>query len=156
MHVVVWTVSGERYAVETRFIVEIVPVVEPRRLPRSPAWLIGLMNYRGALIPVLDLRSLVHQGASEVRRSSRILVVHLAGETDNGELVGLLAESLEAVERHEFDGASARPGLGIPEAPFLGAMALTDRGTIQLVLLEELLQDEQRAVLFDRVSRAEA
>lgn len=153
MHVVVWTVSGERYAVETRFIVEIVPVVEPRRLARSPAWLIGLMNYRGALIPVLDLRSLLDQGATEVRRSSRILVVRLPGETS---LVGLLAEALEAVTRHEFDGPSARPGPGIAEAPFLGPMALTGEGTIQLVLPDELLQDEHRAVLFDRAPGAEA
>lgn len=152
MHVVVWTAAGERYAIETSVVEEVVPVVEPRRLDRAPDWIAGLINYRGSLIPLLDVRSLLGKGSAEVRRSSRILVVRLPGGDGDGEVVGLLVESLEGVDRHDFQSDGARPALHNPEAPFLGPMALSDGDTVQLVLIEGLLQEEHRDMLFDRTS----
>ena len=153
MHVVVWTAGDVRYAIETACIVEVVPVVDVRAIPHCPPWVCGLMNYRGALTPLVDVRRLIDDHATEPRRATRIIVTELGGEL-GAELVGdrlaLLVESLESVEHCDFADADAHPGLTLPDARYLGPVAPTTNGTLQLVDVHRLLDDEHRALLFDR------
>lgn len=148
MHVVIWTAGDDHYAIESSRIVEVVPVVELRALPRCPPWVCGLMNYRGTLAPVVDLTMLIADRSSVHCRATRILVVHLG--VDDEEMLGLLVETLESVQRCVFDGDDAHHGVKAPDAPYLGPVAMTAGGTVQLVEVESLLRAEHRALLFDR------
>lgn len=149
MHVVVWTAGDVRYAIETACIVEVVPVVDVRAIPHCPPWVCGVMNYRGALTPLVDLRRLIDDHATERRRGTRIIVTELGADLA-GERLALLAESLEYVEHCDFADAEAHPGLTLPDARYLGPIALTTDGALQLVEVHRLLGEEHRALLFDR------
>jgi chemotaxis-related protein WspB len=156
MHVVVWKTAGERYAIESRVVVEVIPVVEPRRVTQAPDWLSGMINYRGDLTPVLDLRSMLGLGPTERRRGSRILIVQVpAAEGGAMTRVGLLAETVEGAGHHDFAGDGAIHGLSGADAPHLGPTALTDGITVQLIRVESLLRDEHHAVLFEEASAAQ-
>ena len=50
---------GEVFAIPARAVVEVVPKVELRVVPRAPQWLAGVFPYRGAVLPVVDLTRLV-------------------------------------------------------------------------------------------------
>lgn len=86
-------------------------------LPRTPAFVRGVMNLRGAVVPVIDLALRLGQPATEIGRRSCIVVVEVAGdaatETDDTEaaeigewlIVGLLVDSVYSV----FDADAATP-----------------------------------------------
>ena len=60
-------IGNGRYALETNSIIEIVPLVNLKKIPTSPAYVAGLMNYRGEVIPVIPAISVLFPLQSEAR-----------------------------------------------------------------------------------------
>ena len=55
MLLLTFTAGPNRYAIDVTRIVELVPRVELRKIPHAPAFLAGLLGYRGKVVPVIDL-----------------------------------------------------------------------------------------------------
>ena len=53
----VFEVEGHRYGVDTAYVEQIVRAVLPVRLPHAPAVIVGVINVRGQVVPLLDLRA---------------------------------------------------------------------------------------------------
>ncbi len=132
MHVVLWTAAGHRYATQTGQIVEVIPPVEARPVPESPAWLRGSINYRGQLIPLFDVPRLLGYEAWQMRMASRILVVATQREEDGNRLAALLVQAVLGGDELEFTDAPTVGSQSSPHGEFLGPMALTDAGAVQL------------------------
>ena len=71
-----FTVGTNRYAVDVTRVVEVVPRVELRTVPHAPAFLAGLLGYRGNIVPVIDLSLLLGTTPSRDRLSTRIILVN--------------------------------------------------------------------------------
>jgi chemotaxis signal transduction protein len=136
MHVVVWAAAGQHYAVDVGPIVEIIPLVEARPIPQTDPWIRGLINYRGRLIPLLDMASLLGNSPCPPRMACRILVVRARPPEET--LVGLAIEQLIGVEPLDFTAAAAHPGLSAAKADYLGPVAWTEQTAVQLVYPERL------------------
>jgi len=67
--------AGARYAVDMRSVAEVVPVPKLTRVPGSPSWLSGVVNWRGRVLPVVDLRPLVGAPLAPLPTSSRLVVL---------------------------------------------------------------------------------
>jgi chemotaxis-related protein WspB len=156
MQSIIWSVGSERYAIATEHVVEVVPCVSPRPLAHAMPWVKGLMNYRGRLIPLIDGTALLGQESVETRMHSRVLVLRLCENAQDGESVGLLVEQVIGVDNIDFDDDAAHPGLRLPDAEYLGPIASTKGGMVQLVAPDRMLSAEQMAVLFDRGSELES
>jgi chemotaxis-related protein WspB len=82
--------TGDRaFAIDSRSVLEIVPVVELKRSDGSNPYLAGTMQYRGQSIPVIDLCLLLSARAHQKKFSTRIVIVRLESQT-----LGLIAESI--------------------------------------------------------------
>jgi chemotaxis-related protein WspB len=135
VHVVIWTSAGHKYATPSHAVIEVIPVVEFRAAPQSDPWIKGLFNYRGTLLPLLDASQLLGHEAGETRMFGRILVIQTgqSGKDDAGQRpVGLLVQRVLGSEDLDFQDDSGHPGLPASGVPFLGPVALTPHGTIQL------------------------
>ena len=55
----VFEIDNERYCLEVSRIIEITPIVIFRELPHAPAYISGVFNYRGVVVPVVDLSMLI-------------------------------------------------------------------------------------------------
>lgn len=152
MHAILCSIADERYAVPAHHLVEVVPAVAPRPLAHAMPWVLGLMNYRGDLLPLIDAAALLGRPPRPRSMLNRVLVLRLKAEDENRQAVGLLVGQILGVDEVDFDDPSAYPGLRIPEAEYLGPVACTEAGTVQLLDPTKLLTAEQRAVLFDRGS----
>jgi chemotaxis-related protein WspB len=64
------------YAVDVARVVEVVPRIDLRRLPHAPAFLAGVFDYRGTVVPVIDLGILLGSEACRYRLSTRIILVN--------------------------------------------------------------------------------
>ena len=81
-----------RYAMSTENIVEIVPLVTLKRIPKSPDYVAGLINYRGNPIPVIDLCALTEGTECEPKFSTRIILLNYPFNNNTSSVLGLMAE----------------------------------------------------------------
>lgn len=91
-HVVGFRVGRETYGVPIRQVHEIVRVSEITAVPDAPACIEGVINLRGRIISILDLRKFFGAKETAAHKKNRILVVELADK-----MVGLIVDSASEV-----------------------------------------------------------
>jgi chemotaxis-related protein WspB len=151
MQILTFTVAGEPYAVESRIVIEVLPLVPARPLPLVPDYIRGIFTYRGRLVPLVDLgRRFDASGhaAGRQRLSTRVIVVECTPEGAAAAVrLGLIAENVVSIRSAE-DAETATPDLQLPQAPFLGRMLRLGGQTLQMVAVERLLPPDLLAGLF--------
>lgn len=145
--------GADRYALDASRVVEVLPLVELRKIPNAPRGVAGIFNYRGQPVPVADLSDLIlHQPARE-RLTTRIILIRHADDAGGEHLLGLIAEQVTRVIRRER-GEFHETGLRLGQAPYLGPMLLDEHGMVQLVREEKLLPNEVRDALLAEAAAA--
>jgi chemotaxis-related protein WspB len=148
MQLLTFTVAGQAYAIASRAVIEVLPLVPARPIPRTPDYVRGIFTYRGGLVPLVDLgRRLADRPPAE-RLSTRVIVVEfdLPADTRRARL-GLVAEDVIAICSAEEAEASLPP-LGLAEAPYLGRILRLGDRTVQLLDPARLLPDALAAGLY--------
>lgn len=144
-------VGKERYAIEAGGVVEVAPLLPMKRLPKAPKGVAGVFNYRGRPVPAVDLSELTQGRPSEVRLSTRIIIVNYPHGHGGNRLLGLVAEHatemLRASRRDFID-----PGVRIGDAPYLGPVLMDARGSIQLLIERNLLAQPVQDLLFSEAA----
>lgn len=160
MLLLTFRVAQDLYAVDATRVVEVVPRVEPRPIPRTPAFLAGVFGYRGRVVPAIELGSLLDKGVAPGRLSTRVIVVSARKRsaergdkpksTEESLLLGLIAEQVHDVVRVDQHQV-AFPSLQLDDAPYLGAMIQVDpltRSLAQLIEVDSVLPPSLRDALF--------
>jgi purine-binding chemotaxis protein CheW len=75
INVIAFELNKERYAVETRFVREIIRFSDYTTLPGTPAYVVGVTNLRGTVLAVIDLRSFFNVAQKGVTDLSRVIVL---------------------------------------------------------------------------------
>jgi purine-binding chemotaxis protein CheW len=88
----VFRVGEEEYVIDLRRIREILQPLPITPVPSAPEFLAGVMNLRGDVIPVVDVRKRL--GVSEASARSKVLIVNVAGR-----LIGLVVDAVAEVAR---------------------------------------------------------
>lgn len=146
MLLLLFSIGNERYAIETTQIVEVIPLVLLKTLPHKPPQLAGVFNYRGCVVPVIDLCQLLHNQPCCENWSSRILLVKYWGSNHEYNILGLIAEQVvETLHKSEKDFVDSH--IQINAAPYLGKMILDEQGMIQCICLEHLLSKAEELSL---------
>ena len=91
-HLATFNLDREEYGVEVRLVQEIRRVTEITVVPRAPAFVRGVINLRGRILPVVDLKKKLGLGEVEIQKASRIVVVRLKDR-----LLGLLVDGASQV-----------------------------------------------------------
>ena len=147
--------GNDRYAVEARQVVEVLPLVSLKQILRAPPAVAGVFSYRGAPVPVVDLSELTTGRPSRPRLSTRIVLVNYALESGGTRILGLVAEHATGAIRLEpadFLGV----GVTVDETPYLGPVAKEPGGLIQRIDVSKLLPESVRNLLFrEPVEQAE-
>lgn len=104
LQLVVFSTGRELYGVAIQAVHEIVKVPEITEVPDAPVFLEGVINLRGKIVPVVDLRKRLRLGKSERTRATRILIIENAGKR-----VGLLVDSVTEVIKVQPDAVEAPP-----------------------------------------------
>ena len=91
-HLATFFLSREEYGVDVRLVQEIIRITEITPVPRAPESIKGVINLRGRIIPVVDLKKKLGLGDADFGRRARIVVVKLRER-----LVGLLVDAASQV-----------------------------------------------------------
>ena len=114
-HIVGFQVGRETYGVPITSLHEIVRVPEITAVPDAPAYMEGVINLRGKIVSVVDLRKRFGKPAPEGNRRTRILVVE-----HRGRLSGLIVDSASEV-------------LKIPESEIEPALSMMQEGGLECI-----------------------
>jgi len=137
----------DRYALDARQVVEVLPLVGIKQVPQAPPSVAGILNYRGGPVPVIDVSQLTLGRPAERRLSTRIVLVHYPGADGHNRLLGLIAErATQTVRREETDFVAS--GVTNEAASYLGPVATDTRGLLQWLDARTLLPAEVRDMLF--------
>jgi chemotaxis-related protein WspB len=139
--------AGNAYAVEARRVIEIVPRIAVRTVPHAPGFLVGLIHYRGAIVPVIDMGLLMGGAACRTTLDTRIIIAEYPVASRDQGMLGLLAERVndlkDVTAEHQVS-----PAMNIPEAVYLGPIFRADDILVQVIDVAELLPESLRASLF--------
>jgi len=144
MHVLLTRVGGRRFAIDCADAVEVLPVVSHRPAGTGPAWLLGLIQARGELMPLVDLSVIVDGTATQTLRAARIVVLRLDGDLFAGlaTKVGLLVPELEGPCERDFAAPGAHPGFSFAGASHLGPTIADADGMVQLLRCRRLIEGD--------------
>src|SRR5690554_5352907 len=75
---IVFSIDGEKFGVEVNHIKQIIPVMEHTHIPNAPSFVKGIINLRGDIIPIINLRErLSFQLENENLKNAKIIIVEL-------------------------------------------------------------------------------
>jgi purine-binding chemotaxis protein CheW len=104
LHIVGFQVGRETYGVPITSLHEIVRVPEITAVPDAPDYLEGVINLRGKIVSVMDLRKRFGDKQAKAKRQNRILVVE-----HSGKLAGLIVDSASEVLKIAGEDVEAPP-----------------------------------------------
>jgi chemotaxis-related protein WspB len=137
MLMVLCYVDENKYTIEGEYVVEVIPHVLLKEVLHAPKFILGLLNYGGVPVPIIDLCYLVKRSACDRALHSRIIIVKFTTEDAIEHLFGILAEKVtETIDREPSLFIDA--GIRVKDLPFLGKILNEEGETIQMLNIPAL------------------
>ncbi len=144
---VVFTLDEQQYALHLSFVERIVRAAAITALPEAPDIVLGVVNVKGMIIPVINIRKRLHLPERALDLNDRFIIAHTSKQ-----LVALCADAVsDVVERPEREMITAEkivPGMGDVE----GVVKLED-GLIFICDIDKLLSFEEHQRLSSAVKK---
>jgi purine-binding chemotaxis protein CheW len=138
-----FAIGEDQYGVEITAVREIKGWSGVTHLPKQPEYARGVLNLRGVIVPIIDLRCRFGQGATEATPTHVVIIVQIGDR-----LVGLLADDVRDIVSFETDKIQPVPRVARgSQADFLSGLATIEGGMIALVDLGNLLPSESSSAL---------
>lgn len=140
MLVLVFYLGEVMYIIKYEHVREVSPMVKLKSAPRMPEYFAGFFNYRGSLVPVIDLRQLIQQEPCRMRLSTRIILAEYQMPDDpEPRVLGLIAERVTEAARIP-ESAFVQTGVQFNDAPYLGEFVMEGEEMIQCIDMNRLVE----------------
>ena len=139
VQLVTFRIGTEEFGIEILQVQEIIRMREVTVVPRAPDFVEGMINLRGHIIPVIDLRVRLQLEAAPRTRSTRIMVVRMGTKT-----VGMIVDAVSEVLRVPSDIIELPPPLvsGI-DTRFINGIGRLEQKILILLDVEKILEDQE-------------
>jgi purine-binding chemotaxis protein CheW len=133
--IVVLRLGRQQYGLPVTKISEIIQMVAVTELPHLQPGVLGVIDYRGEVVPLLDLRQICEVAAQNIRLNSMIVVANSLGRK-----IGLLVDGVQGVENYDLLEQGE-----IAEHPIIRSIIKAEHTVILMIDLEKV------ASLFEQV-----
>ena len=152
VHLVTFQVGGEEYGVDIRRITEVVRPLKITPLPRMPEFIEGVVNLRGVIIPIVDLRKrFALSRIAENPRKMRMLITKgaLPGASGAGrELLGVVVDGVNEVLHIRKQEIEQAPEVAMGQhAGFITGMGKIGDRLVTLIDITKILNLQERSAL---------
>lgn len=142
LQLVVFKVHTEEYGIDILRVQEIIRMMDITRVPRAPRFVNGVINLRGTVIPVIDMRGRFGIENQNPTNDTRIIVINLAPV-----MIGFIVDSVAEVLRIPADSVEAPPSVvATVDADYISGVS--KQGDRLLVLLDpqKLVEQDNEAL----------
>lgn len=148
LQLVTFTLGNEEYAVDILKVQEINRMKEITRVPNSPSYVEGVINLRGKVIPVVNLRKKFGLAERESDEQSRIMIMDIQGIT-----MGLVVDSVSEVLRVPANIVEPTPPMASNiSTEFIKGIAKLEDRLIILLDMDRLLGKAEQTALIEAAS----
>lgn len=143
LKILTFQLDDEAFGVEISGIQEVLEYRKATRVPRTPDFMLGVINLRGKVIPVVDLRRHFDLKAKEPTVDTCIIIIHVTIEGENTPL-GILADRVQEVVEIPMEHISPPPKIGNKiNAAYIYGMARIDEDFIILLRLSRVFSTDE-------------
>lgn len=142
-----FNLDKEIFAVDVLQVREVLDFVPPTRVPQTPPFMLGVINLRGSVVPVIDLRRKFGMPEAERNRDSCIIVmeVDLEGEVT---VVGALADAVQEVLDLGPDQIEPPPRIGTRlNTEFIHGMGKRGEQFVILLNIDRIFSEEELSLV---------
>lgn len=138
-----FSLENEGYGVEILRVCEIIGLIDITPLPRTPPYVKGVINLRGAIIPVIDLRARFSMPAQEYTEETCVIVVEVIDTAlDEMFQVGAIVDRVSEVLRIPKEQVEPAPSFsGSLNTDFIMGMGKLDNAVLILLDVDRVLAE---------------
>jgi len=136
IQLVTFELAGEVFGIDILKVQEITPMSKITRVPNAPYFVEGVINLRGKVVPVVDLRKILDLELRTYDNSSRIIVLQL-----DGKIIGILVDRMREViwvNKNMIETNPTQTDSKVSESYIIGVVNLVDNLVILLDLYKLL------------------
>jgi purine-binding chemotaxis protein CheW len=138
-----FSLGGEEYAVNILQVQEIRAYERVTRIANMPSFIKGVMNLRGAVVPVVDLRVRFNVGKAEYDASTIVIVINIGPRT-----IGMVVDGVSDVVAIKASELRPAPQIaGVLTAEFLEGVAILDKRMLIIVDINGLMSSKEMGLL---------
>jgi purine-binding chemotaxis protein CheW len=135
-----FSLAGEEYGIGILKIKEIIGLMPITTIPRTPHYVKGVINLRGKVIPVADLRLKFEMEAMAYTERTCIIVVEINGDAAENVLMGIVVDSVSEVLNIKSGEIEDTPGFGAAmDTAYILGMAKMQGGVKILLDIDKVL-----------------
>ncbi len=138
-----FAMSDEDYGVNIQTVKEVIRNRDINRLPKAPAFVKGVINLRGDVIPIIDLRKRFGMEQVEYNEMTRVIVVEVEGRS-----IGMVVDSVSHVIRLEEGQIEPPPPcVGKVSEEYIKGIGKVEEKLIVLLKIDHVLSTEEKVEL---------
>ncbi len=139
--------GNEIFATDVAQVREVLDLTTITSIPRTPDFMAGVINLRGSVVPVVDLRLCFEMSKTESTRNTCIVVVEVLLEGEST-VIGALADSVEEVIDLEPEQIQPAPRIGTQiRTEFIKGMGKRDAQFIMILDIDRVFSAEELATV---------
>jgi purine-binding chemotaxis protein CheW len=143
-----FSLANEEYGIGILKVREIIGMMPIRTVPQTPSFVKGVINLRGKVIPVVDLRLKFGMSETEYTERTSIIVVDVATEPPKFVHIGIVVDYVSEVVNIKADDIEAAPAFGSRlNTEYILGMAKIGKGVKILLDIDRILVGEELAGL---------
>jgi purine-binding chemotaxis protein CheW len=142
LQLVIFRLAKEEYGLPITKVQEINRLVPITKLPQTPSFMEGIINLRGRIIPVIDLRKRFSLPADEQSEDNRIIIVEV-----NGQTVGIIVDAVTEVVRLAGASVEPPPPTFILDAQYIHGVGKLDERLLILLDIDKILTSQEEIML---------
>jgi len=147
-----FSLAGEEYGIGILKIKEIIGMLPITDVPQTPEYVKGVINLRGKVIPVMDLRIRFNMANSDYTDRTCIIVVEISGHNGNI-MIGIVVDAVSEVLNIKAQDIEATPTFGAKlNTNYILGMAKMEGGVKILLDIDRVIRSDDMGGLVDQAA----
>lgn len=151
LQVLSFVLDGDHFAIGIDSIQEVIEYKNVTRVPRSPEFMQGVINLRGQVIPVVDLRVLFSMAVADISLDTCIIIIDI--DVDGEQCaIGIVADSVKEVVEFDVSAIQPAPKIGLSvDNRFIYGMVEQAENLLILLSIQQVFDAEDIQELLDPI-----
>jgi purine-binding chemotaxis protein CheW len=141
-----FTLRNEGYGVSILKVREIIGIIEITEMPNMPEYVKGVINLRGKVSPVIDLRAKFSMATAEYTERTCIILVEI-DKGDTTALMGMIVDSVSEVMQLAESEIEDTPDVGGVDTSYILGIAKKESKVIMLLDIDRIMNSDELAVI---------
>lgn len=138
-----FTLGDEEYGIDILKVQEIRGYDAVTKIANSPDFIKGVINMRGVIVPIIDMRLKFHLGQVEYNEFTVVIILNI-----NGRIVGLVVDGVSDVIALRGDQIQPPPEFGsVLDTAYIDGLATLDERMIIMVDIEKLMTSQEMGLV---------